>query len=239
MYLFQPFKFSTTDWISGHQYSRHSQKRHFNSHVLIPCPKTPFSPLFQPSYSCAMCVKLPSGLFKHQKKRIHRYFITYILYTLRVWLAKRTWLTHLAQKIRPRIFDLGPPFFSSSIYWRRSLLWWMVLQFWWCQNVGVTMAKIRHLIAILHSECNNHKVIVVSQFTSMLDLIEPFLRKENFVFTRYDGTCASLERLRTNAKTRILLYSLKCGSLGGKSHRRFTGCHYSWAVLESQWVYSS
>lgn len=81
-------------------------------------------------------------------------------------------------------------------------------------------AKIRHLIAILHSECKKHKVIVFSQFTSMLDLIEPFLRKESFIFTRYDGSMrndlreASLERLRTHAKTRILLCSLKCGSLG-------------------------
>lgn len=84
----------------------------------------------------------------------------------------------------------------------------------------ITSTKIRRLIAILHSECKEHKVIVFSQFTSMLDLIEPFLRKENFIFTRYDGSMrndlreASLERLRTHAKTRILLCSLKCGSLG-------------------------
>lgn len=84
----------------------------------------------------------------------------------------------------------------------------------------IKSAKIRHLIAILHSECKKHKVIVFSQFTSMLDLIEPFLRKESFIFTRYDGSMrndlreASLERLRTHAKTRILLCSLKCGSLG-------------------------
>lgn len=81
-------------------------------------------------------------------------------------------------------------------------------------------AKIRHLIAILNSECKKHKVIVFSQFTSMLDLIEPFLRKESLIFTRYDGSMrndlreASLERLRTHAKTRVLLCSLKCGSLG-------------------------
>ncbi len=83
-----------------------------------------------------------------------------------------------------------------------------------------TSAKIRHLLEILHSECRQHKFIVFSQFTSMLDLIEPFLRQESLVFTRYDGSMrndhreASLERLRTHAKTRILLCSLKCGSLG-------------------------
>ncbi|KAL8715895.1 MAG: hypothetical protein Q9220_000562 [cf. Caloplaca sp. 1 TL-2023] len=81
-------------------------------------------------------------------------------------------------------------------------------------------AKIRHLIKILHAESFTHKFIVFSQFTSMLNLIEPFLRKENLIFTRYDGSMrndlreASLERLRNDKKTRILLCSLKCGSLG-------------------------
>lgn len=81
-------------------------------------------------------------------------------------------------------------------------------------------AKIKHLLKILHRECAEHKFIVFSQFTSMLDLIEPFLRKERLVFTRYDGSMrndhreASLERLRTDPRTRILLCSLKCGSLG-------------------------
>lgn len=81
-------------------------------------------------------------------------------------------------------------------------------------------AKIKHLLNILHRECAQHKVIVFSQFTSMLNIIEPFLHKERLKFTRYDGSMrndnreASLERLRTDPKTRILLCSLKCGSLG-------------------------
>ena len=83
-----------------------------------------------------------------------------------------------------------------------------------------TSAKIRHLLQILHRESAAHKFIVFSQFTSMLDLIEPFLQQDNLVFTRYDGSMrndhreASLERLRNNSKCRILLCSLKCGSLG-------------------------
>ena len=83
-----------------------------------------------------------------------------------------------------------------------------------------TSAKIQHLTKILHREASTHKFIVFSQFTSMLDLIEPFLKREGFVFTRYDGSMrndlreASLERLRNNNKTRVLLCSLKCGSLG-------------------------
>ncbi|KAI9826611.1 MAG: hypothetical protein M1832_006207 [Thelocarpon impressellum] len=83
-----------------------------------------------------------------------------------------------------------------------------------------TSTKIRHLVKILHKESSTHKFIIFSQFTSMLDLIEPFLRKDGLIFTRYDGGMrndlreASLERLRNEPKTRILLCSLKCGSLG-------------------------
>ncbi|TEA11429.1 putative ATP-dependent helicase [Colletotrichum sidae] len=81
-------------------------------------------------------------------------------------------------------------------------------------------AKIRQMMQILHKEVEEHKFIVFSQFTSMMDLIEPFFRKEGFRFTRYDGGMkndereASLNRLRNDKKTRILLCSLKCGSLG-------------------------
>ena len=80
--------------------------------------------------------------------------------------------------------------------------------------------KIAKLINILHAESSTNKFIVFSQFTSMLDIIEPFLRREGLAFTRYDGSMrndlreASLEKLRNDARTRILLCSLKCGSLG-------------------------
>lgn len=81
-------------------------------------------------------------------------------------------------------------------------------------------AKIREIVKILHEEANDHKFIVFSQFTSMLDLVEPYLRKEGFKFVRYDGGMKndareeSLYRLRNDKNTRILLCSLKCGSLG-------------------------
>ncbi|ETR97227.1 hypothetical protein M419DRAFT_116379 [Trichoderma reesei RUT C-30] len=81
-------------------------------------------------------------------------------------------------------------------------------------------AKIRELTKLLRAEAHEHKFIVFSQFTSMLDLVEPFLRKEGFAFTRYDGSMRndareeSLRRLREDKKTRVLLCSLKCGSLG-------------------------
>jgi SNF2 family DNA or RNA helicase len=80
--------------------------------------------------------------------------------------------------------------------------------------------KIRQLLAILEKETPGHKVIVFSQFTSMLDLIEPFLKRADYNFTRYDGSMrndlreASLNKLRNDKRTRVLLCSLKCGSLG-------------------------
>lgn len=87
-------------------------------------------------------------------------------------------------------------------------------------NNPLASTKIRHLLKILGTETPNHKVIVFSQFTSMLDLIQPFLRQSGFTYTRYDGKMrndmreASLDRLRNDPNTRVLLCSLKCGSLG-------------------------
>ena len=88
------------------------------------------------------------------------------------------------------------------------------------QPSETTSAKIRHLLTILHREIPEHKTIVFSQFTSMLDLIEPHLRSNSMKYTRYDGGMrndareASLQRLRNDPSCRILLCSLKCGSLG-------------------------
>jgi len=81
-------------------------------------------------------------------------------------------------------------------------------------------SKIRHLLRILQSETPKHKTIVFSQFTTMLDLIQPHLQKSKIRYVRYDGSMrndareASLHALRTDPKTRVLLCSLKCGSLG-------------------------
>lgn len=81
-------------------------------------------------------------------------------------------------------------------------------------------AKIRELTRILDAEARQHKFIVFSQFTTMLDLVEPFLRSAGLKFSRYDGGMRNDEReeslrmLRGDAATRVLLCSLKCGSLG-------------------------
>lgn len=80
--------------------------------------------------------------------------------------------------------------------------------------------KIRHLMKILSREAADYKFIVFSCFTSMLDKIEPFLDRAGIGFARYDGSMrndhreASLNRLRNNTGTRVLLCSLRAGALG-------------------------
>jgi SNF2 family DNA or RNA helicase len=88
-------------------------------------------------------------------------------------------------------------------------------------NGIMTSAKVRELLSLLRKEAPEHKFIVFSQFTSMLDLVEPFLRAQpGLKAVRYDGKMANdareaaLRALRTDPHTRILLCSLKCGSLG-------------------------
>ncbi|KAK6062934.1 SNF2 family helicase [Seiridium cupressi] len=81
-------------------------------------------------------------------------------------------------------------------------------------------AKIRQLMTILHKEVDDHKFIVFSQFTSMLDIVERFFKKDGIRYTRYDGGMkndareASLDSLRNDPRTRVLLCSLRCGALG-------------------------
>lgn len=81
-------------------------------------------------------------------------------------------------------------------------------------------AKIRQLLTILHGEIEDHKFIVFSQFTSMLDIVERFFRKDGIRYVRYDGSMkndareAALDSLRNDPRTRVLLCSLRCGALG-------------------------
>lgn len=108
--------------------------------------------------------------------------------------------------------DSGSGFQESDILWAPHRL----LQGKRLMN----SSKIREIVKILHKEATEHKFIVFSQFTSMLDMVEPYLDNEGFKFVRYDGGMKndareeSLYRLRNDKNTRILLCSLKCGSLG-------------------------
>ncbi|KAG0693585.1 SNF2 family N-terminal domain-containing protein [Suillus ampliporus] len=91
-------------------------------------------------------------------------------------------------------------------------------------NLPPDSAKIRKLLEILRdiderSE-SAEKTIIFSQFTSMLDLIEPFLTAEGIKYARYDGSMtkdkreASLEKIRSSKSTRCILISFKAGSTG-------------------------
>ncbi|KAI6126880.1 SNF2 family N-terminal domain-containing protein [Pisolithus sp. B1] len=85
-------------------------------------------------------------------------------------------------------------------------------------------AKIRKLLEILKEiderSGGEEKTIIFSQFTSMLDLIGPFLDAEGVKYVRYDGKMqkdkreASLEKIRTSKSTRCILISFKAGSTG-------------------------
>ncbi|CAK7264969.1 hypothetical protein SEPCBS57363_001351 [Sporothrix epigloea] len=81
-------------------------------------------------------------------------------------------------------------------------------------------AKIRRMLALLQAEAREHKFIVFSQFTSMLELISPFLVRAGLGHVRYEGSMrndareASLNSLRHDPDVRVLLCSLKCGALG-------------------------
>ncbi|KAL5048415.1 hypothetical protein BDW71DRAFT_205533 [Aspergillus fruticulosus] len=87
-------------------------------------------------------------------------------------------------------------------------------------NQVLPSTKIRQLMKILRREAPDFKFIVFSVFTSMLDKVEPFLNRAGIGYARYDGSMrndlreASLEKLRNNRGTRVLLCSLRAGALG-------------------------
>ncbi|KAG8707479.1 hypothetical protein FRC08_000478, partial [Ceratobasidium sp. 394] len=64
------------------------------------------------------------------------------------------------------------------------------------------------------------KTIVFSQFTSMLDLLEPFLLDAKIGYSRLDGSMTpkdrevALDKIRNSSKTKAILISFKAGSTG-------------------------
>ncbi|KAK9472019.1 SNF2 family N-terminal domain-containing protein [Dipodascopsis tothii] len=80
-------------------------------------------------------------------------------------------------------------------------------------------SKIKHILRLLQAE-PGRKTIIFSQFTTMLDMIEPFMVGAGLKYARYDGSMKplhrnkSLEALKTDPDVAVLLCSLKCGALG-------------------------
>ncbi|EGU11306.1 DNA repair protein rad5 [Rhodotorula toruloides ATCC 204091] len=64
------------------------------------------------------------------------------------------------------------------------------------------------------------KTIIFSQFTSMFDILEPFLRKGGYRYVRFDGQLnakekeAALDAIRNNPNITVILVSIKCGAVG-------------------------
>ena len=110
-----------------------------------------------------------------------------------------------------------------------------------------TSAKIRTVLKLLREidqrSDSEEKTIIFSQFTSMLDLLEPFLRAEGIKFVRCkydfmhfnmgalrlvlnqvltdDGSMhakdreVTLNKIKTSSSIRVILISFKAGSTGG------------------------
>ncbi|QSL66591.1 hypothetical protein MERGE_000973 [Pneumocystis wakefieldiae] len=80
-------------------------------------------------------------------------------------------------------------------------------------------ALIKQLFALKMSD-PYAKSIIFSQFTTFLDLVEVFIKRDNFEFLRLDGGMSMkersivLEKFRTEKKGLILLVSIKSGSVG-------------------------
>lgn len=82
-----------------------------------------------------------------------------------------------------------------------------------------TSAKVQRLVhALTDAVEDGHRALVFSQWTSLLDLLEPALRKANVPFTRLDGTTrdrgAVVREFQDDAGPPVLIASLKAGGTG-------------------------
>ena len=88
------------------------------------------------------------------------------------------------------------------------------------ENYDGTSAKVEVCMELLHNAIEGgHKVLLFSQFTSMLDLLEQTAQQEGISFYKLTGHTSKEERIRmVNAfnkdDTQIFLISLKAGGTG-------------------------
>jgi len=85
-------------------------------------------------------------------------------------------------------------------------------------------AKIRKIVELLtdiaERSGSQEKTIIFSQFTGMLDLVEPFLRHQRIKFSRIDGSLRPTERetainkIKNDPATTVILISFKAGGVG-------------------------
>ena len=90
-----------------------------------------------------------------------------------------------------------------------------------CKGSGIGSAKFD----LLKDKCaeliqENHKVVIFSQFTSMLDIIQDWVVSENIHYERIDGSVTgknrinAVDRFQNSSKPTLFLISLKAGGVG-------------------------
>jgi SNF2 family DNA or RNA helicase len=91
------------------------------------------------------------------------------------------------------------------------------------ENAWITSSKIDKALEIVEQIQNDgtgDKIIIFSQFTSLLDLMEIPLRRRGWLFRRYDGSMRLADRhavvveFSTNPNCRLMLVSLRAGNAG-------------------------
>ena len=89
-------------------------------------------------------------------------------------------------------------------------------------EVPMPSTKIMELMKILRNEeVGDDQFIIFSSWIMMLDLVQPFLRREGITCVRYTGSMSQKQRgkalstfKRPENAARVLLCSLKCGNVG-------------------------
>jgi len=83
---------------------------------------------------------------------------------------------------------------------------------------GNSSAKIEVLMEQIETKAPQHKILVFSQFVSMLDLIREELKAKNIAFEyltgQTKGRSARVDNFQNNSKIRVFLISLKAGGTG-------------------------
>jgi SNF2 family DNA or RNA helicase len=69
------------------------------------------------------------------------------------------------------------------------------------ENSG-KLTALDGLLAKLHSDEENHKVLVFSQMTRMLDIVQDYLHYRGYTYQRLDGSVRVDEAVGTHAHTR-------------------------------------
>jgi SNF2 family DNA or RNA helicase len=84
---------------------------------------------------------------------------------------------------------------------------------------AATSSKVEALVEALQTAADDgHKALVFSQWTSLLDLIEPLLERASIAFSRLDGStrdrAAVVDAFQAEAGPPVMLVSLRAGGTG-------------------------